>query len=166
MERMNPDYKPHLEKARSEKKRHRALLNRLKKSPPKDLDATVHALHEEAFSNIDCLQCANCCATTSPRFTGKDIERLARHLRMKPGAFIEQYLVIDEEGDYVFPAAPCPFLGADNYCSVYEARPQACRAYPHTDRRKFHQALGVTDANTRICPAVAQIVDQLHTVYP
>ncbi len=31
--------------------------------------------------------------------------------------------------------SPCPFLGDDNYCSVYEARPKACREYPHTDRK-------------------------------
>lgn len=165
MERMNPDYRPYLDKAKAEKKEVRAFLRQLKKQKPKDLDRQVHSLHEEAFEEIDCLQCANCCATTSPRFTAKDIERLARHLKLRPGELIEQYLVLDEDEDYVFPEAPCPFLGDDNYCSVYEARPQACREYPHTDRRKFHQALDITAANTRICPAVAKIVDQLQDLY-
>lgn len=165
MARMNTDYNRYLDDACASKNTNKKLLQRLKKQKPKDLDQQMNALHEEAFSRIDCLQCSNCCATTSPRFTGKDIERLSRHLKMRPGAFIDRYLVIDEEEDYVFPEAPCPFLGNDHYCSVYEARPQACRDYPHTDRRKVHQALSVTYQNTMVCPAVAVIVAQLQTIY-
>lgn len=32
-------------------------------------------LHEEAFEQIDCLQCANCCKNYSPRFKNPDIKR-------------------------------------------------------------------------------------------
>ncbi|MFZ9981444.1 MAG: YkgJ family cysteine cluster protein [Cyclobacteriaceae bacterium] len=58
-------------------------------------------------------------------------------------------------------SSPCPFLGDDNYCSVYEVRPKACREYPHTDRRKVSQILDLTFRNTLVCPAVLNILDRV-----
>lgn len=141
------------------------LFERLKKNKPKNLDEVVHELHDEAFSHIDCLQCANCCKTTSPLFRQKDIERLADHFRIRPAQFIEQYLHIDEDNDYVLNVAPCPFLGPDNYCSVYESRPNACRDYPHTDQRKFHTLFKETYHNVAICPAVYEVVEGMKKVF-
>jgi Fe-S-cluster containining protein len=89
---------------------------------------------------------------------------LARFLKIKPGDFIQTYLRIDEDKDYVLQVAPCPFLGIDNYCSVYEARPRACREYPHTDRKKMVQITELTYKNTLVCPAVLEIVERLRNV--
>ncbi len=161
----NP-YGTYLSEARQHKERNRQMLKRLKKKKPANLDEVVHRLHDEAFQKIDCLQCANCCKTTSPRILPRDIDRLAKQLKTRPAELIAQYMTIDEAGDYVFTMAPCPFLGPDNYCSVYEYRPQACREYPHTDRRKFHQALDITYHNSLICPAVADIVSALEKALP
>jgi Fe-S-cluster containining protein len=72
---------------------------------------------------------------------------------------VANYLHIDAENDYVLNAAPCPFLGADNYCQVYEDRPKACREYPHTNRKKIYQLLDLTLKNTSICPAAYEIVE-------
>src|SRR5687768_18440242 len=85
-------------------------------------------LHEEAFAKHDCLQCAACCRNYSPRFKTPDIKRISRHLKMKEGSFIETYLRLDEDGDYVAKTTPCPFLGVDNFCSIYEVRPSDCRS--------------------------------------
>lgn len=141
------------------------FLQKLKTVNSRDLDDTVHALHEEVFEETDCLQCANCCKTTSPIFYQKDIERLAKHFRIKPQQFIEQYLHIDEDNDYVLNIAPCPFLQEDNYCSVYDSRPTACREYPHTDRKRFFQITELTYRNTMVCPAVLEIVNRLKKHY-
>ncbi|QHT71199.1 YkgJ family cysteine cluster protein [Rhodocytophaga rosea] len=141
------------------------LFKKLKQRTPANLDQQVEQFHEEVFSYTDCLTCANCCKTTSPVFTSKDIERIARHLRLKPGQFIHQYLHIDEEGDYVLNTAPCPFLHADHTCQIYEQRPSACQQYPHTNRKKFHQILDLTVCNTYICPAAFQIVEKLKKLY-
>ncbi|MEQ8574383.1 MAG: YkgJ family cysteine cluster protein, partial [Fulvivirga sp.] len=103
----------------------------------------------------------NCCKTTSPIFKDRDIDRLAAHLKMKPGDFIEQYLHLDGENDYVLNVAPCPFLMDDNTCSVYEHRPRACREYPHTDRKKMAGILSLTYKNTMVCPAVLEIVERM-----
>ena len=151
--------------AERKKKSNKKLVQRLKRRLPKDLDTVVHNLHDEVFERIDCLTCANCCKTTSPIFRDKDIERIAQHFRMRPVQFIEQYLYLDNEGHYVLKTAPCPFLGTDNYCSIYEVRPRACREYPHTNRKKFGQLLNLTLRNTEICPATLEILEQLKRIY-
>lgn len=149
----------------NQQKENQLLVKKLKKSKPKNLDAITHEAHNAAFEKIDCLQCANCCKTTSPVFYDRDIERLAKQLKMKPIAFIEQYLFIDEVGDYVLKTAPCPFLDYENYCTVYENRPTACREYPHTNRKRFYQILDLSLKNTEICPAVASVFEKLGAFY-
>jgi uncharacterized protein len=140
------------------------FLQSLKKKDPRKLDAAFHQLHEEVFAEIDCLACANCCKTTSPIFYQTDIERVAKSLRMKPGDFIEKYLRVDEDKDYVLKSSPCPFLDSENYCSVYEDRPKACREYPHTNRKKMVQIMDLTYKNTLVCPAVLEMVERLKRV--
>lgn len=141
-------------------------LGRLKARPPKRLDEVFETLHDEVFAETDCLQCANCCQTTSPIFIDTDIERIARHLRMRPADFIERYLHRDADGDYVLHQSPCAFLGTDKYCTIYAVRPRACREYPHTNRKRMHQILDLTLENTRVCPAVSAIVERLQRVLP
>ncbi len=80
---------------------------------------------------------------------------------MKDAAFVDEYVRVDEDGDQVFKSMPCPFLGADNYCSVYEHRPKACREYPHTDRVKQHQLLKLHLKNAEICPAVELVLEDV-----
>jgi len=133
----------------------------LKKTKPGNLDTVVAEIHDQVFERTNCLNCANCCKTTGPRFTNKDIERLAKHFRVKPSQFIDKYLHIDEDHDFVLNELPCAFLGADNYCSVYDIRPEACREYPHTNRKQFHKILDITLKNTAICPAAFEIVEEL-----
>ena len=139
----------------------KTLFARLKKKKPKKLDKIVHELHDEVFQEIDCLDCANCCKSISPTLYDKDIERLAKHLKIKPSQFVNEYLYLDDEGDYVFRQTPCPFLLPDNYCLVYESRPKACREYPHTDRSRFYQLLNLTLKNSLICPAVLELIERL-----
>lgn len=151
--------------SKSEIERNKKFLQSLKKKDPRKIDDLFHQTHEEVFEEIDCLECANCCKTTSPIFYQTDIERVAKELRMKPGDFIEKYLRIDEDKDYVLKSSPCPFLNSDNYCSVYEARPKACREYPHTNRKKMIQIMELTHKNTQVCPAVFEIVERLKKVF-
>lgn len=117
--------------------------------------------HDEVFEHTDCLTCANCCKTTSPIFYERDIERAASAVKMKPGAFIEKYLRVDEDNDHVLKSSPCAFLMADNRCSIYDARPVACREYPHTNRKKMTQILDLTFNNTLVCPAVLKVTEIL-----
>ncbi len=150
----------------SEKVTNKKFVQKLKKNIPDDLDERSEAFHEETFLKIDCLQCANCCKTTSPIFYSRDIERIGEFLKMRPAEVVEKYLMIDEDKDYVLKSSPCTFLGPDNYCAIYEARPNACREYPHTKRKRFHQVLDLALKNTLVCPAVVEIMRKLRKAYP
>jgi uncharacterized protein len=145
-------------------KDNKKFLMGLKKKDPRTIDNAFHTLHEEVFEEINCLNCANCCKTTSPIFYQADIERVAKALRIKPGDFVNKYLRIDEDNDYVLKSSPCPFLQQDNTCMVYNSRPKACREYPHTDRRKMVQVLELTLKNTLVCPAVLEMVARLKKI--
>jgi len=118
-------------------------------------------LHEEAFSKIDCLDCAACCKNYSPRFKTPDIKRISKLLKMKEGQFIEEYLNLDEEGDYVVKTKPCPFLGADNFCSIYESRPSDCSRFPYTDEDVLIKRPQLTQKNATFCPAVYFVLEKL-----
>lgn len=131
----------------------RADKNRVLKQLPE--------LHSEAVEKIDCLQCANCCKHYSPRFKTPDIKRIARHLKLRESEFIDTYLRLDEEGDYVVKSTPCPFLGADNYCSIYAVRPSDCRRFPYTDEDVIVKRQALTLKNSSFCPIVYTVLERL-----
>ncbi|CRH88925.1 Flagellin N-methylase [Chlamydia trachomatis] len=140
---------------------HRKFLASLKKKAPKNLDKIVQQVHTEVFHEIDCTECANCCKTLGPLFTEADIQRISKYFRMKLSTFEEMYLEVDEDGDKIFKSMPCPFLGEDNLCSIYDVRPKACREFPHTDRKKIYQINHLSIKNTLTCPAAYLFVEKL-----
>ena len=135
---------------------HRADKNTVLKALPD--------LNEEAFEKIDCLQCGNCCKSYSPRFKTPDIKRISKHLKMKDGDFINTYLFVDSEGDYVLKTKPCSFLGADNYCSIYDVRPSDCARFPYTDEDVLLKRQPLTLKNSSFCPAVYFVLEKLVAV--
>lgn len=147
--------------ALQKQKEHRKFLATLKKKAPKNLDKIVQEVHTEVFREIDCTKCANCCKILGPLFTEADISRIAKHFHMRLPVFEDMYLRVDEDNDKVFKSMPCPFLGEDNLCSIYDIRPKACREFPHTDRKKIYQINHLTIQNTLICPAVYLFVEKL-----
>lgn len=135
--------------------------NMLKRADRNKVLKKLPDLHEEAFSKIDCLQCAACCKNYSPRFKTPDIKRISKHLKMKESVFIETYLRLDEEGDYVVKQTPCAFLGADNYCSIYDVRPSDCERFPYTDEDVILKRQPLTLKNSTFCPAVYYVLERL-----
>ncbi len=118
-------------------------------------------LNEEAFENVDCLQCANCCKNYSPRFKTPDIKRISKHLGMKEGVFINTYLKVDEDGDFVVVSTPCPFLGVGNICSVYEVRPSDCARFPYTGEDVVLKRQALTLKNSSFCPITFFVLERL-----
>jgi Fe-S-cluster containining protein len=159
---MEESYSQHINWAKSNKKQIDKTFKRLKAK--KEADSIINDQHEEVFEEIDCLKCANCCKTTGPLLTSRDISRVSSRLKMKENDFIQSYLRIDEDQDYVFKSMPCPFLGSDNYCSIYEDRPKACREFPHTDTRGQLKIAQLTRKNARVCPAVSRILQNLQSI--
>lgn len=133
----------------------------LKRADVRSTLKELPALHEEAVNKHDCLSCGNCCRNYSPRFKTPDIKRIARHLKLREGVFIEKYLRLDPDGDYVTQSAPCPFLGSDNYCSIYEHRPSDCRRFPYTDEDVFLKRQNITLKNVTFCPIAFHVLEKL-----
>ncbi|MGG8498132.1 YkgJ family cysteine cluster protein [Tenacibaculum sp. TC6] len=153
--------------AKEAKEENKKYFQKLRKKAPKRLDLLMQEIHDKEFERTDCLTCANCCKTTSPMFTYKDIERIAKYLKMKVPDFVEQYLKIDEDDFHVLKTAPCAFLDeSDNTCYIYDVRPKACAEYPHTNRKKFIQLTHLTLKNTEVCPATYRIVEELKKRLP
>jgi Fe-S-cluster containining protein len=153
---------PQLEKLAE--KELKAAIKRIKQKPPKNLDELFYDWHDETFEKIDCLTCANCCKTTSPMFFEKDIERLSSYFKIRPAQFIEKYLFLDTDGIWALKTSPCPFLGSDNYCSVYDFRQKACRVFPPSNQRKMHTHFHLIHQNIKICPAVVDIAKKLMSI--
>lgn len=147
-------------KSAQNQKKYKTFLKRADKNKTLKL---LPALHQEAFEKIDCLSCANCCKNYSPRFKTPDIKRIAKHLKLKEGDFIETYLRIDEEGDFVVKSMPCPFLGTDNYCTIYENRPSDCHRFPYTDEDVLLKRQNITLKNSTFCPIVYFVLEKLST---
>jgi uncharacterized protein len=145
-------------KSAEHQKRYKQFLQRADKN--KTLKQ-LPDLHDEAFSKIDCLQCANCCRNFSPRFKTPDIKRISRHLKMRESEFIERYLKVDEDGDFVTKSNPCPFLGADNYCSIYDERPSDCHRFPYTDEDVLIKRQQLTLKNSTFCPITYYVLEKL-----
>jgi hypothetical protein len=145
-------------KSAERQKQYKQFLNRADKNK---VLKQLPDLHEEAFSKISCLECANCCKSYSPRFKTPDIKRISKYLKMKEGDFIETYLLLDEEGDYVANQKPCPFLGADNYCGIYDSRPSDCERFPYTDEDVLLKRPQITLKNSTFCPAVYYVLEKL-----
>lgn len=145
-------------KAAEQQKEYKQFLQRANKN--KVLKQLPDA-HEAAVAAVDCLQCANCCKNYSPRFKTPDIKRISKHLRLKESVFIDTYLQIDNEGDYVLKTKPCPFLGADNYCSIYEVRPSDCERFPYTDEDVLLKRPQLTVKNSSFCPITFLVLEKL-----
>jgi Fe-S-cluster containining protein len=152
--------------AKDKYKENKKFFFNLRQKTPKDLDVVMKELHDKEFAKTDCLSCANCCKTTGPLMTDKDITRISSHFRMKDQKFIETYLRVDDDGDFVVNSLPCPFLGGDNYCSIYDVRPKACAEYPHTKSKRFERYGNLTLKNVEICPAAFNIVEDMKQRVP
>jgi Fe-S-cluster containining protein len=137
---------------------YKTYLNKinLKKAIPK-----LPQLHDLAFEKVDCLSCGNCCKGYSPRFKTPDIKRISKYVGLREGSFIDKYLKIDSDGDYVLQQTPCPFLGSDNYCSIYAERPSDCRRFPYTDEDVFVKRTAITLKNVSFCPAAYFVIEKL-----
>ena len=154
------------QKANEKREETQKYFVKLKRRPRKRLDLLMTDIHNREFESTDCLACANCCKTTSPIFTEKDISRIARFLRIKEHHFIERYLMRDNDDFMVLKKAPCTFLDTDNTCFIYDVRPKACKEYPHTNRKKFIQLTELTLKNTEVCPAVFNMMEALKKRLP
>lgn len=121
--RRGEQLRPENERLRRYLKTHDFVERRLKK---------IAGEIEEA---IDCRTCANCCKVATTTLAERDVERLARFLRVTKAQFLERYTAQSDEEGLILKRtdAGCVFLEG-NLCTVYEARPGTCQDFPHLIR--------------------------------
>ena len=137
------------------------FLRRLKRrSSGKMVDRIALQLHQEVFQIVDCTRCANCCRRLRPVFTDDDIDRIAHHLERTREQFVAAFLEWDEEEHrHRTNSTPCPLLGEDNQCTVYDVRPETCKEYPYTDKKDFVFSVISRANHALVCPAAFAIVE-------
>lgn len=131
------------------------LLSRAK------VDRIAKETHEEVFSTVHCTECTNCCRTLKAQFLPRDIRAASAFLGLSEADFTQKYLLKNEQNNWVSNALPCPLLAENGYCQIYEARPEACRGYPHTDKSSFASRSWSHTDNMTTCPAVFAIMERM-----
>lgn len=149
-------------KVRNNKSAFKRFLTKLEKNPPRKLDAIAVETDREVWAETDCLQCANCCKTMSPTFTGVDIKRISKHLNQTEEEFRKKWLYRDRNKDMINKLQPCQFLNLeDNKCSIYEVRPKDCSGFPHHTKRRMIDYMHVFKQNVEYCPATYRLVEKM-----
>jgi len=138
------------------------FLNKLARRTVRGLDPLAKKLHVEAFTHVDCMQCANCCKTMTPTWKKAEVKRVAHSLSMTYDEYFKKYLRIDKEGDVLNRSTPCQHLAPDNKCMIYEIRPTDCSGYPHTMKKGFKEFIPETHLqNINYCPATFYLVNKM-----
>jgi len=92
---------------------------------------------KKVIRDFDCAMCGGCCASQDlVQLTAYELYRLSKFLHMEPAKLFDEYCIVAATSLNPMPHlyiktvdGVCPFL-ADKKCSVHEARPYACQAYP------------------------------------
>ena len=91
-------------RALGEKKREENLRFRRHLKSHDHSDRILRRIAEGIEEEIDCTQCANCCRVATAKVTERDIERLAKYLRIKPARVVADYVSESEERAMYFAA--------------------------------------------------------------
>jgi len=155
-----------LDSAKQHKKENDVYLRGLRNLKEDHIFTEIKKIHQEVFTKIDCMQCAICCKTTPALVTNSDIKRIASVMDISTKQFLRKYVLEDINGEMTLNGVPCRFLKEDNSCSIYADRPEACRRFPHTDEKEYPRRTSLNLANTMVCPAAYQVLEQLKNVIP
>jgi uncharacterized protein len=129
---------------------------------------SAHHVREAAFQiiateiqrEIDCTACANCCRSSILSISAAEIETIAGYLGISTDAARNLYTEPDPEAPALrrlqSTGEGCIFLDRENLCMIYEARPIACREFPHL--AVDHHSLGARPASharwAALCPII------------
>ncbi|HEX4333852.1 MAG TPA: YkgJ family cysteine cluster protein [Usitatibacter sp.] len=101
--------------------------------------------------NYSCAKCpAYCCTYTEIEVSARDIERMARHFKLRYSQAEERFTKPDAKGtirmmrhrkDRIFDST-CMMLDQEKRrCTIYDARPGVCRKFPDTSRCGYYEFL-------------------------
>lgn len=136
------------------------------KADEEELDKQFKELHNKVFARYDCLKCRNCCKKYGGSFSEEDIMNASSYLEMARDVFINNYLEFNEfGGSYNAKNIPCNFLEENGNCLLNGSKPVSCKEYPYTNKEERLFSLYSIMDNTKICPAVYEIVEELKKIY-
>ncbi|MBN8733176.1 MAG: YkgJ family cysteine cluster protein [Acidobacteria bacterium] len=119
---------------------------------------------QEVQSHVDCTACANCCRHGEVAVSGEDIAAMARHLGTTVEEVERLYLVgvagAPAQHELRTTEAGCLFLDG-TLCLIYEARPKACREFPHvaTGSHTLGSRPASHDRWAAMCPIVYNAIE-------
>ena len=133
----------------------------LKEQNPAKVDRIVRALDPKIKASVDCLECGMCCHILEIPMADNDIVRIASLSKVSKETYMQNNIKFDkDDGLYYMKATPCRFLDG-NFCTIYESRPTACRAFPFTDKPDFTSRTIMMMENAEFCPIVEKLLDEL-----
>jgi len=136
-----------------EKKRDENLRFRRHMKSHDHSDRILRRIAEDIEGQIDCTECANCCKVATVHVSERDVERLAKYLRIPAARFLAEYTAESEEEGRILrrdPATGCTFLNGRE-CTVYDARPDICQKFPHLLRGQGSIASRMWEFVDRAC---------------
>lgn len=137
----------------------------LKAQIPEKVDKIVAALDSEIKESIDCLECGYCCKNLQIPLSEEDIPRLAAMEKISAEEYRDIYTTIDHSDDlHYMNSSPCRYLDG-NFCTIYENRPTACRAFPYTHQQDFTIRTMMMIENASFCPIVFNLIEGLKEYY-
>lgn len=123
------------------------------------LNEAAESFARQAEEQIDCRQCGACCKDNCITVNEEEVACLAEHLELEIEVFKARYIGRDDDGCPAIDATPCPFL-SDKICTVYEARPLACRGYPYIGGDIKSRTIGILE-RAETCPIIFEMLERL-----
>lgn len=155
-------YEKILERSKSKHADILRKMRHLSKLSKPGFDETVRRYHDEAFAEIDCVECGLCCRNLGPIFRNTDIKHICAAIGTPEREFMDRYLTQDPDGvGFMLKELPCPFQESDNRCSVYDVRTLSCVNFPHTLSGNFQKKLVGLALDSRYCPAAFLICEKI-----
>ena len=127
----------------------------------KTLDKQFKKLHNKYFKDFDCAKCRNCCKKIGISMTEYELEKICKEYNYDIDE-LKNKVLTENYGEYV--ARPCPFL-KEGKCKLDKFKPQSCIDYPYTDKPERLFSLLTIVSNSKVCPVVYQILEDLKKEY-
>lgn len=132
-------------------------------------DGLFFLVAQQVERQVDCRECGNCCRETRVTVSEAEIATIAEHLKMSVEEVRRQYTEVDVVEHSLLLAQPggaaCTFLDG-RLCLIYEARPLACREFPHvhTGHASLGSRLSSIGRHVSICPILYAAMEEMKHV--
>ena len=138
------------------------FVDHLKKQDGQEIDGLVFTLNHFISSQIDCMQCGNCCKSLMINVSDDEANHLSEHLHQSRKEFEHKYVEKGNNGMMIINTIPCHFLH-NNKCTVYEHRFAGCKEFPGLHLPDFTKRLFSVFMHYKRCPIIFNVVEELKT---